>query len=144
MFPTTHPPNSDVISLPLLYPILDTSYVPLATPYRPLQIYTHRPRTDTEPPAVSSPMAPSSTTSVLSSPTDLPIVIRKGTRSSRNPHPIYNFLTYHRLSLPYSTFISTLSLFLFLKLCMRPSLIRVGNMQWLKKWLFCILLAHGT
>ena len=52
---------------------------------------------------------PSSTTSVLPSPIDLPIDVRTGTRSSRNPHPIYNFLTYHRLSSPYSTFISTLS-----------------------------------
>ena len=47
-------------------------------------------------------MAPSSTTSVLSSPIDLPITIWKGTRSSRNPYPIYNFLTYHRLSSSYS------------------------------------------
>ena len=34
--------------------------------------------------ADSSPMAPSSTTSVLSSPADLPMAIRKGTRSSYN------------------------------------------------------------
>ena len=40
---------------------------------------------------------------------DLPIAVRKGTYSSRNPHPIYNFLIYHRLSSPYSAFISTLS-----------------------------------
>ena len=109
MFPTTHPPSSYVISLPLLYPVLDTSYVPPATSPRPLQVYTRRPRTDIEPPADSSPMAPSSTTPVLSSPADLPITVRKGTHSSRNPHPIYNFLTYQRLSSPYSAFISTLS-----------------------------------
>ena len=48
-------------------------------------------------------------TLVLPSPADLPIAIRKGTCSSRNPHPINNFLTYHRLSSPYSAFISTLS-----------------------------------
>ena len=54
-------------------------------------------------------MTPSSMTPVLSSPADLPIAVRKGTRSSRNPHPIYNFLTYHRLSSPYFAFISTLS-----------------------------------
>ena len=47
--------------------------------------------------------------SVLPSPADLSIAIRKGTRSSCNPHPIYNFLTYHRLSSSYSTFVSTLS-----------------------------------
>ena len=47
-------------------------------------------------------------TPVLSSPANLPIVIQKGTHSSRNPHPIYNFLTYHRLSSSYFAFVSTL------------------------------------
>ena len=46
---------------------------------------------------------------------DLPIAIRKGTRSSRNPHPIYNFLTYHCLFSPYFAFISALSSISFLK-----------------------------
>ena len=100
MFPTTYPPCSDVISLSLLYLVLDTSSVPSATPPRPLQVYTRRSRTDTGPPAGSSPMAPFSTTSILPSPADLPIAIRKGTRSSRNPHPIYNLLNYHCLSSP--------------------------------------------
>ena len=63
MFHTTHPPSSDVISLPLLYPVLDTSSVPPATPPRPLQVYTRRPRTDTGPTTNSSPIEPSSTTS---------------------------------------------------------------------------------
>ena len=40
---------------------------------------------------------------------DLPIAIRKGTRSTSNPHPVYNFLSFHRLSLPYLAFVSTLS-----------------------------------
>ena len=40
---------------------------------------------------------------------DWPIAIRKGTRSSRNPHPIYNFLSYHRLSPSYSSFVFSLS-----------------------------------
>ena len=109
MFPTTHSPRSHVISLPLLYPVMDTSSVPLATPPRPLQAYTHHPRIDNGPPTDSSLMAPSSTTPVLPSPANLPISIRKGTRSSYNPHPIYNFLTYHNLSSPYFVFISTLS-----------------------------------
>ena len=109
MFPTTHPPRSHVISLPLLYPVLDTSSVPLATPPRPLQVYTRHPRIDTRPSADSSPMTPSSTTPILPSPANLPIAIRKDTRSSCNPHPINNFLTYHRLSSPYFVFISTLS-----------------------------------
>ena len=40
---------------------------------------------------------------------DLPIAIRKGTRSTTNPHSVYNFLSFHRLSLPYFAFVSTLS-----------------------------------
>ena len=108
MFPTTHPPSSNVISLPILYSVLDTSFVPPATPPRPLQVYTRRPHTDTGPPVDSSPMAPSSIMPVLLPPVDLPTIFRKGNRSSHNPHPIYNFLTYHCLSSPYFAFISTL------------------------------------
>ena len=66
-------------------------------------------RTDTELLINSSPMVPSYTMPVLSPPVDLTISIRKGTHISRNPHSIYNFLTYHRLSSPYYAFISTLS-----------------------------------
>ena len=109
MFPTTHPPNSDVISLHLLYLVPDISFVPPTTPPQPLQIYTHHPCIDTGPSTDSSPMAPSSPTPVLSSLADLPITVRKGSHSSRNPHPIYNFLTYHNLFSPYSVFISILS-----------------------------------
>ena len=38
-----------------------------------------------------------------------PIALRKGTRSSRNPHPIYNFLSYHRLSPSYCSLLSSVS-----------------------------------
>ena len=75
MFSINHPPSSDVISLPLLYPVSDTSLVPPATPPRPLQVYTRRPSTDIGPPTNSSPMAPSSTMLDLPSPVDLPIAI---------------------------------------------------------------------
>ena len=85
MFSINHPPSSYFISLPLLYPVPDTSLVPSATPPRPLQVYTRHPHTNIEPPADSSPMAPSSMKLVLRSPIDLPIAIRKCTRSSRNP-----------------------------------------------------------
>ena len=88
-------------------------------------------------------MVPSSTTSVLPSPADPPIPIRKGTCFSRNPHPfILSYLIivylYHIL------FLFPQFLFLFLTLYMRSSLIRSGNRQWLKKWLLCILLTHGN
>ena len=51
MFPINHPPSSNVISLPLLYPIPDTPPVPLATPPRPLQVSTRCPHTNTKPSA---------------------------------------------------------------------------------------------
>ena len=40
---------------------------------------------------------------------DLPNAIQKGIRSTCNSRPIYNFLSYHHLSLPYFAFVSTLS-----------------------------------
>ncbi|RVW98628.1 Retrovirus-related Pol polyprotein from transposon TNT 1-94 [Vitis vinifera] len=62
-----------------------------------------------EAPADSLPIPSASPAPALPSPDDLPIAIRKGTRSTRNPHPIYNFLSYHRLSSPYSAFVSAIS-----------------------------------
>ena len=75
MFPISHPPSSDVISLPLLYPVSNTSPVSPATPPRPLQVYTRHPHSDTGPPTDSSPMAPSSMTPILPSHVDLSIAI---------------------------------------------------------------------
>ena len=40
---------------------------------------------------------------------DLLIVIQKGTRSTSNPHPVYDFLSFHHLALPYFAFVSTFS-----------------------------------
>ena len=54
-------------------------------------------------------MPPSSPTPVPQPPDDLPIAIRKGTPCTCNPHLVYNFLSYHRLSLPYFVFVSTMS-----------------------------------
>ncbi len=54
-------------------------------------------------------MPQSSPAPVLQSSDDLTIAIWKGTRSTSNPHPVYNFLSFHRLSLPYFAFVSTLS-----------------------------------
>ena len=76
---------------------------------RPLQVYTFRPHPPTGPRVDSSLMSPSSPAPVLQPSDDLPIAIQKGTRSTSNPHPVYNFLSFHRLSLPYFAFVSTLS-----------------------------------
>ena len=101
-------PISEVLSLPYISPPLDALS-------RSLQVYHRRhrvvapPLSSTEVPDDSPPVPPISPTQALSSIDHLPIALRKGNRSTRNPHPIYNFLSYHRLSSSYSAFISTLS-----------------------------------
>ena len=82
---------------------------------RPLQVYTRRPRPPIGPLADSFFMPPSSPDPVPQSPDDLPIAFWKGTRSTCNLHPIYTFLSYHVLSLPYFAFVSTLSSLFTLK-----------------------------
>ena len=54
-------------------------------------------------------MPQSSPAPVPQSSDDLPIAIWKGTRSTSNPHPVYNFLSFQCLSLPFFAFVSTLS-----------------------------------
>ena len=67
------------------------------------------PRDSHPPPTDPQTMDPSSSTSSHHSDSDWPIAIRKNTRSTRNPHPIYNFLSYHRLSPSYFSFVFSLS-----------------------------------
>ena len=74
---------------------------------RPLEVYVRRPRPPTRPLADSFSMPSSSPAPISQPPDDLPIAIRKGTRSACNPYPVYNFLNYHRLSLLYFAFVST-------------------------------------
>ena len=76
---------------------------------QPLQVFTLRPRPPTGPRVDSYLMLQSYPTLVLPLSDDLPIAIWKGTRSTSNPHPVYNFLSFHRLFLPYFAFVSTLS-----------------------------------
>ncbi|RVW74545.1 Retrovirus-related Pol polyprotein from transposon TNT 1-94 [Vitis vinifera] len=81
----------------------------------PLQVYHRRhcvvapPLSSAKVPDDSHPIPPIFPTPALSSTDHLPITLRKGNRYTRNPHPIYNFLSYHRLSSSYSAFVSTLS-----------------------------------
>ena len=104
-----HPHVSDVLHVPLVLPAPDFSSPPTDAMTRPLQVYTSCPRPPTRPHVDSSSMPPSSLALVPQPPDDLPIAIRKGTRSTCNPHLVYNFLSYHRLSLSYFAFVSTLS-----------------------------------
>ena len=97
------------MSIPLVSPSLDFPSPPMDIVTRPLQVYTRRLHPPTRPLVESSSMPQSFPTPVPQPSNDLPIVIRKGTRSTSNPHPVYNFLNFHRLSLPYFAFVSTLS-----------------------------------
>ena len=100
-------PVFEVLPLPIISQ-------PNAVPSRPLQVY-HRYHRVVIPPSLAavpadSPHIPSASPAPALPPsTDLPIALRKGNRSTRNPHPIYNFLSYHRLSSPYSAFVSAIS-----------------------------------
>ena len=108
---TARPPVPDVLSISLVLPFPNFPSPPSDVVTRPLQVYTRcpRPRSLTGPLVESSSMPQSSPTPVPQSSDDLPIVILKGTHSTSNPHHVYNFLSFHRLSLPYFVFVSTLS-----------------------------------
>ena len=99
----------NVLSIPLVLPSPDFPSPPPDVMTRLLQVYTHRPRPPTGPRVDSSLMPQSSPAPVPQPSDDLPIAIRKGTRSTSNPHHVYNFLSFHRLFLPYFVFVSTLS-----------------------------------
>ena len=58
-------------------------------------------------PTLHPPPAP--TVEPLTVKLDLPIAIRKGIRYTRNPSPHYTALTYHRLSQPFYTCLSSIS-----------------------------------
>ena len=104
---------SDVLSIPLLLSSPDFPSPPMDVVTRQLQVSTHcprpRPRPPTGPLVESSSTPQSSHALVPQPPNDLPISIRKCTCSAPNSHLVYNFLSFHRLSLPYFAFISTFS-----------------------------------
>ena len=100
-------PVSKVLLLPIISP-------PDAVSSRPLQVYHRRhrvagPHSLTAVPADSPPIPSAFPAPALPPSAGLPIALRKCNRSTRNPHPIYNFLSYHRLSSPYSAFVSAIS-----------------------------------
>ncbi|RVX16620.1 Retrovirus-related Pol polyprotein from transposon RE2 [Vitis vinifera] len=100
-------PVSEVLPFPIISP-------PDTVSSHPLQVYHRRHRVAVPPsfaevPADSLPLPSASPASTLPPSTDLPIALQKRNRSTRNPHLIYNFLSYHRLSSPYFTFVSTIS-----------------------------------
>ena len=76
---------------------------------RPLQVYTRCSRPPPGPLVEASSMPQSSLAPVSQPYDDLPIAIQKGTCSTSNPHPVYNFISFHCLSFSYFAFLSTLS-----------------------------------
>ena len=103
------PSVPNVLSIPLVLPSLDFPSPPIDVVTRPLQVYIRRRPPPPGPRVDPSLMPQSSPAPVPQLSDDLPIVIRKGTRSTSNPHHVYNFLSFHRLSLSYFAFVSTLS-----------------------------------
>ena len=100
---SSSPPNSTEVAPP-----------PLITYQHKIQqvgstVLESSPRDSHLPPTDPQTMDPSSSTSSHHSDSDWPIPIKKDTRSTHNPHPIYNFLSYHHLSLSYFSFVSSLS-----------------------------------
>ena len=102
-------PVTEVLPLVIISPpIFDD------VPSRPLQVYHRRHRSvvplpSVEAPVDSLPIPSASPTPTLPLADNLPIALQKGNRSTSNPHLIYNFLSYHRLSSPYSAFVSIIS-----------------------------------
>ena len=102
-------PVTEVLPLSIISPpIFDD------VPSRPLQVHHRRhryvvPLPSTEAPVDSLPIPSASPTPALPLANKLPIALQKGNRSTSNPHPIYNFFSYHRLSSPYSAFVSAIS-----------------------------------
>ena len=103
VIPETQPPTqnaNDIVQPPLLTYQRHTPMTP-SLPEDPW---------DSNPSRIDSRiMDPSSSSSSLDSDHTWPIALRKGIRSTRNSHPIYNFLSYHCLSPPYFSFVSSLS-----------------------------------
>ena len=105
---TARPPVPDVLSIPFVLQSPDFPSPPTDAVTRPLQVYTRRPRPPLRPLIEASSIPQSSLAPVPQPSNDLPIAMRKSTRSTSNPHPVYNFLSFHCLSLPYLALVSTL------------------------------------
>lgn len=113
--------NTQSISNVLPIPRLPFPQTDLTTQNPPLRVYSRKhylPTNVTDPSSDTGAVPNSSDFPAPSSPAPVmpvaeaetpPIAIRKGNRSTRNPYPIYNFLSHHRLSPSYNAFVSTLS-----------------------------------
>ena len=94
----TRPSVPNVLSILLVLPSLDFPSPPTNVLTRPLQVYSHRPHPPLRPLVEASSMSQSSPAPVPQLSNDLPIAVQKDTRSTSNPHHVYNFLNFHHLS----------------------------------------------
>jgi len=101
--------SSSQIHIPVVCDSPVMSSVPIESPPSPpLKIYSRR-QTFRRPPS-DSPLVPDlPSPPALTVEPDLPIAIRKGIRSTRNPSPHYTALSYHRLSPPFYACLSSIS-----------------------------------
>ena len=111
----THPSSSESLPVTKVLPLSIIS-PPIFddVPSRPLQVYHRRHRSVVplpfaKAPVDSLPIPLASPTPALPLADNLLIALWKGNRSTSNPHPIYNFLSYHRLSSPYFAFVFAIS-----------------------------------
>jgi len=117
-------PFPDVLPVPSFEGGIEMPLPPSVLPPNPSQTHTVSPfqftyhRRSTLPPTTTAAnIEPADSSPELSLPLDAvpapvsspPIASRVGNRSTRNPYPIYNFVSYHRFSPVYNAFISSLS-----------------------------------
>ena len=111
--PSSSDTSSHTFNVPLVCDPLTVSSSPSvpapqsASP-PPLQVYSRRNRSQL-PPCDSTQVPTALSPPALTPESDFPIALRKGMRSTRNPSPHYIALSYHRLSLPFYTCLSSLS-----------------------------------
>ena len=142
IFSSPLPSSLEVLSLPLIFPLPTLSSKSPATSPRLLQVYTRRPHTDTRPLDDSSPMVPPPRHRSCRQ----PLILLSPFGKVLVPLVILILFILSCLIIVYPHHIlllfPTCILFLFLTLYTRPLLIRVGNRQWLKKWLLCTFYWH--
>ena len=98
-------PPPPTVDIPIVCDPLD-SHSPQDRPSTPpLQVYSRRNRLPHDSPPVPPPVSPPAPANE----SDLPIALRKGIRSTRNPSPHYTVLSYHRLSPSFYTCLSSIS-----------------------------------
>ncbi|WVY93382.1 hypothetical protein V8G54_032470 [Vigna mungo] len=102
---SSYVPPPTTVDIPIVCDPLD-SHSPQDRPSTPpLQVYSRRNRLPHDSPPVPPPVSPPTPANE----SDLPIALRKGIRSTRNPSPHYTVLSYHRLSPSFYTCLSSIS-----------------------------------